>query len=254
MADTYDPKSCNALEKPYYRPVEAALRWCGLIEHEVEIMAKVGSSPVPELTDFPQWPCLRANAEKIYDAMLNGELPFGRDGKKVEADDHVAPNRRTVRHTDLKLWMAQHYPDQKPPFLFDEVERTTHASISVETFQALQAERDALKARLDRAVDVYRSTKEQLGQITAERDALLLSKERLGQVSDPRSEVAHLNVIGGLVTLMLSTSPGGNPQSVFKDQAAIIDALLANFGSHYGIAKRTLEEKFSAANKSLRQV
>ena len=35
---TYNPKSCNALEKSFYTPIEAAIRWCGLLSHEVEIM------------------------------------------------------------------------------------------------------------------------------------------------------------------------------------------------------------------------
>ena len=112
--DTYNEKSCNALEKPYYQPIEAALRWCGLASHESEILKATGDSVLPPVSAFPRWPCLRANAEKILEAMECGELTISRDGRPVPAGDHVARHRRTVRHADLKAWMSKHYPDQKP--------------------------------------------------------------------------------------------------------------------------------------------
>lgn len=72
-----------------------------------------------------------------------------------------------------------------------------------------------------------------------------------------RAETTYLNIIGGLLALMLGKSPAGKPQSVFNDQTAIISALLAHYGegseqkTKQGITKRTLEEKFAAANRSL---
>jgi hypothetical protein len=93
--NNYDEKSCSALEKPYYKPIEAALRWCNLIQHETVILQTVGDELFPPLGAFPQWPCLRANAEKVYDAIINDELPCGRDGKTVSAGDHVRKDRLT---------------------------------------------------------------------------------------------------------------------------------------------------------------
>ena len=61
----YDSKSCSTLAKLYYKPIEAALRWCGLIEHEARILKETGAELFPPMTAFPQWPCLRQNAEKI---------------------------------------------------------------------------------------------------------------------------------------------------------------------------------------------
>jgi hypothetical protein len=117
--DGFNPKSCNALEKPFYRPIEAAIRWCGLIAHEPEIVITIPPDGMPRIGDFPQWPCLHANTEKILDAIRCGEIRHGRDGATVADHDHVAPARVTVRYTDLKEWMERHYPDQKPAFLFD---------------------------------------------------------------------------------------------------------------------------------------
>jgi hypothetical protein len=149
--NNYDVNSCNALERAYYRPIEAALRWCNLIDHEIVILEKTAMRLYPDLADFPQWRCLRVNAEKIVDAIKNEELPYGRDGQTVPAGEQVAAQRMTVRHTDLKKWMDEHYPDQKPKFLFDEVERNTHSAINKDAFIALQADRDSLKTRIDKA-------------------------------------------------------------------------------------------------------
>ncbi len=98
MADGYNEKSCSALEKPYYKPIEVALRWCNLIQHEEDILRATGNALFPDIGAFPQWPCLRANAEKIYDAIQNEGLPHGRDGSTVTPGDHVAKERLTIQH------------------------------------------------------------------------------------------------------------------------------------------------------------
>lgn len=72
-----------------------------------------------------------------------------------------------------------------------------------------------------------------------------------GKPLTPRAETTYLNIIGGLLALMLGKSPAGKAQSVFDNQAAIISALLAHHADKPGIAQRTLEEKFAAANRSL---
>ena len=171
MSDDYNIKSCSAFEKPYYRPIEAALRWCNLIDHEVDILTATGVELFPPLAAFPRWPCLRLNAEIIFDAIQNNELPHGRDGRSV-GDDHVAPHRLTVRHNDLKAWMATHRPDQKPKFLFDEVERTTHTAINKDAFVALQVELAASKVRLGKAEIWAKEKQLEIKQLTDENKSL----------------------------------------------------------------------------------
>jgi len=170
----YDAKSCNALQKPYYRPIEVAIRWCGLVEYEAAILTQLERAGVdiPVAGQFPKWPCLRVNTEKIYDAIAHGEIPCGRDGRTVRPDEQVAQHRRTVRHTDLRVWMAKHYPDQKPEFLFDETERSAHAAINADSFRALQA--DLLAARANFTREEQRREK-----IAKERDALLGERDSL---------------------------------------------------------------------------
>lgn len=251
MTDGYNPKSCNTLEKPFYRPVEAALRWCGLIRHESEILAVLTSGCIiPKAGQFPQWPCLQANTERILDAIRHGDIPHGRDGKTVADSDHVGADRLTVRHTDLREWMAKYYPDQKPAFLFDEIERSTHAAINADSFRALQADRDAARAELEKAKVWAAKTISEMDAMRGERDSLREMVDKANAPSE-RAETTYLNIIGGLLALMLGKSPSGKPQSVFDNQAAIIAALLGHHEGRPGISARTLEDKFAAAKRSL---
>lgn len=172
MINDYNVKSCSALEKPYYRPIEAALRWCNLIEHEADILTKTGIELLPPIAAFPRWPCLRLNAEVIFDAIQNNELPHGRDGRTVGEGYHVATPRITIRHNDLKTWMTIHRPDQKPNFLFDEVERTTHTAINKDAFIALQVENEAAKARLAKAEIWAKEKQLEIKQLADENKSL----------------------------------------------------------------------------------
>ena len=149
--EKYDSNSCNGIERVYYRPIEAALRWCNLIGHEAQILEKMGKEILPPLGMFPQWPCLRLNTEKIWTAIHDCVLPHGVDGRSLALGEAVNEAHITIRHTDLRAWMKEAYPDQKPKFLFDELERSTHHAITADSFRALQANRDALKARIEKA-------------------------------------------------------------------------------------------------------
>lgn len=66
-----------------------------------------------------------------------------------------------------------------------------------------------------------------------------------------RAETTYQNIVGGLLQLMLGHSPSGKAHSVFKDQAAVIEALLAAHGGKPGMSQRTLEERFAAGKRSL---
>lgn len=242
--EAYDAKSCNALEKPYYRPIEAALRWCNLTGHETAILQRAGDKIIPDTGDFPQWPCLRANAERVWDAIQNNALAYGREGVTVRAGEQVAKHRVTVRHADLKAWMAQHYPDQKPAFLFDETERSTHNAINADSFRALQADRDAARARLEKAEEWAKKT---IAEMNAMRSELESFKAQAGQQSVPnaRAETTYLNIIGAMLELMKSPRPGRDSDT------AVIDEIERNYRDKPGISTRTLQEKFAAAKRSL---
>jgi hypothetical protein len=155
-----------------------------------------------------------------------------------------------VSRQHLKDWIAAQFPSDKPAFLFDEVERSTHSAINLDAYQALKADRDGLRARLEKAAEEYR-------KLRSERDQLLVEKQApAAQASPPkplgpRAETSYLNIIGAMVELFVTKSPAGKPHSVFTSRGTVIDALVASYGDRDGISQRGLEEKFAAARKSL---
>lgn len=161
-----EDKNCRHWDKPYYTVAEAAAYWCGVTGRPV----RVNEDGLPE--PDPQNPCLRTRAEWIMDAIDCGEIPCGRGGGP-NLDEHVKPSRRTVRRTDLRQWFRDHRPQSEwPPFLFDEIERSTHASVTIEAAQALQAERDAARAELEKAKARAAETMSQMDAMRGERDSL----------------------------------------------------------------------------------
>ncbi|MBV6827353.1 hypothetical protein [Pseudomonas sp. PD9R] len=241
----------NPHSKTFYRPIDAALRWCNLIRYEAQIVQATWSRPEELASLFPQWPCLHAAIEKIYDAVRNGELTYGCLGISVPKGSDVEPFQLTIRHSDLRHWMQVYYPDQKPGFLF-ESGRDAHQKVSIGTFLALQADRDTLLRELNTLQHHLQDILVDLRAIGLERDDLKAMVKTHGQLSE-RSELTYQNIIGALLNLFLDQSPAGHPLSVFKSQSAIVDAVIARYSEVPGLSKRTLDEKFAAANRNLKK-
>jgi hypothetical protein len=247
----YSRHSCNPHAKTFYRPIDAALRWCNLMAYETQILEVAWPSLMMLKTAFPQWPCLHANIEKIFDAIQHGELPYGCLGIPIAIGTHIDYLQLTVRHNDLKLWMSRYYPEQKPAFLFEKPFEQQE-TIRIGTYLALQADRDALQLQVKNIKAAHQQLLDELEAVGLERENIHHLLKANSKVSD-RSETAYLHIIGAMVNLFLDHSPSGKPHSVFRSQAAIVDALTAHHKNLSGLSKRTLDEKFAAAKRSLSQ-
>ncbi|MEN1775821.1 hypothetical protein AAIH35_30775, partial [Pseudomonas aeruginosa] len=107
------------LSKVFYRPIEAAIRWAGLLRYKASILASIASPRcLPQTLDCPRWNECRLYSERIYDGILNSELPFGKNGITLNDPELVSSPDLTIRHVDLKRWMRTHYPEHRPGFLF----------------------------------------------------------------------------------------------------------------------------------------
>lgn len=238
------------ISKVFYRPIEASIRWAGLLRYEQVILASISSSRnLPQSLDCPRWGELQLCTDRIYDGILNGELPFGRDGITTHDTELMDSPDLTVRHVDLKCWMRQHYPEQRPGFLFSRSERIAHPFITLETGQAMLVERMALKSALDQY-------KRQLLELQEKHDALLKQSTVIPAcaqcpISD-RAEATYLHIIGVMVELMLGRSPSGTPYSSFNSQEAIANAMIAHHSDLMGITERTLQAKFAQARRKMR--
>lgn len=173
------PPSSGPQAKVFYRPIEAAIQWAGLSRFERRILdVAKGMNRLPEHPELARWPQLRLNAERIYDALLHLDLPYGKNGITSNDPALLDDPSLTIRHVDLKAWMIRFYPDQRPAFLFDVFERHLHPAVSVDAVQALVMDREALKLQLVDRVQAW--------------DALY-------------------DIVGGLLTLLLGKSPNGVP-------------------------------------------
>lgn len=239
----------SPVSKVFYRPIEASIRWAGLLRYQQLILASI-SSPrdLPQVMDFPRWNELRLYTERIYDGILNRELPFGQSGITRNDTALLDHPDLTVRHVDLKRWMRLHYPEHRPGFLFCRSERIVHPVITMETGQAMLVERQAMQSALEQS-------RRQLHDLQAQHKALLKQSSEAPActkrpISD-RAEATYLNIIGGMLNLMLGRSPSGTPYSSFKTQEAVVTALVAHHSGAMGIAERTLNGKFATARRRL---
>lgn len=244
------PNGYNPDAKAYYRPIEAAIRWSGLIRFEREILDMLGHRKMPDPDDFPKWPRLRLNTERLFDAIINHDLPCGMNGVTIRGRPPDDDPQLTVRHVDLKTWMVRFYPEHKPSFLFCPLERKLFAGISVDAVRAVLADRAALKAQLEHCTAKYQQLHREHEALAHDYQSLSAAAPHREAMSD-RGEMTYLNIVGGLLDLLLGQSPAGHPYSSFRTQESVISALIAHHAGRLGISARTLQSKFAAARRHL---
>ncbi|WP_405222206.1 hypothetical protein [Lentisalinibacter sediminis] len=67
----------------------------------------------------------------------------------------------------------------------------------------------------------------------------------------PRAKATYERIIGGLLE-MLTGEINGKPNSVFRNQEAIVSHLVDKYGGRDGISERNLDQKFADARKRLK--
>jgi hypothetical protein len=172
--------------------------------------------------------------------------------RKSRADqEHVAAERRHISRQHLKDWIAAQFPSDKPAFLFDDIERNTHTAINKDAYQALQAERDGLRARLEKAADEYR-------KLRSERDELVLSKKqnslnRLKPAKDLglRAETTYLNIIGGMLALFMMKSPAGKATFGFQQPSVCDRSRCSPTSRNPGIYRTDSEKNLQPPKRAL---
>lgn len=254
MTKPWETDSCEHVQSYYtiYPVPAAAALWCGIPPTEVEEHLNTATQVHRAIYRHPYIKCLEPRCRAIHEAIEKGVLLVSREnGKSFDgSQENVAPERRHVSRQNLKEWIAREFPSDKPAFLFDEVERNTHTAINADTFRALQADRDALAARLKKAKTEYQKLRQEKDDLERINQSLQAMTEKMSTPGE-RAETTYLNIIGALLGLMLSRSPAGKPYSSFDSQAAVISALLGNYPGKTGIAARTLEGKFAEAHRVL---
>ncbi len=203
MKKPWEIDSCEHVQSYYtiYSVPLAAALWCGIPPSESQEYLDASTQVHRAVYRHPYIPCLEPRCRAIHEAIEKGALPVSREkGKSFDGStDHVAPERRHVTRQDLKEWIAREFPADKPAFLFDEIERNTHAAYNADAFQALQADRDALKARLDKAEEGKRT-------IIAERDSLLGERNSLRALVDKGLTATERNTLLTIIAALCDYS------------------------------------------------
>ena len=183
MKKPWENDNCEHVQS-YYTiypvPVAAAL-WCGIPLNEIQEHLDASTQVHRAIYRHPYIKCLEPRCRAMHEAIEKGALLVSREnGKSMDGSKvHVAPERRHVTRQDLKEWIAREFPSDKPEFLFDEIERKTHAAINADAFRALQADRDALKARIDKAAEWAKTIMAERNTLLGERDSLRAKVEKM---------------------------------------------------------------------------
>jgi hypothetical protein len=157
---------CEQIKSYYsiYSVPQAAALWCGVPQNQLNEHLSKATQISRGVWALDYMECLAPRCRAIHEAIDKDLLPACRENGFV-VQEHIAPERRHIRREDLKVWIAKAFPDSKPSFLFDAVERSTHSAINADSFKALQADRDAGKLENEKLRKLNQ-------ELSSERDGL----------------------------------------------------------------------------------
>lgn len=238
--------------KSSYHPIDAAILWCELADHEDEILQVDLSQPGSLRKHFPQWPNLHDHVECIYDAILSGELPASYLGQPITSDSHVHRVYYSIRRTDLLVWFVRSLPDQRPAFLF--AQNADHSGcVSLNAHLAKQAELDFALTSLEQLQQTYAAVADEMAALSTLNDKLKARLDSLGIPSET-SETVQNRLIGAMLETTLGKNQNGKQQSIYSSQAALVQAILLRFPGVEGLSKSTIDRRFAEARRLIAQV
>ncbi|MBF8740711.1 hypothetical protein [Pseudomonas guariconensis] len=237
--------------KSCYHPIDAAILWCNLTDHTAEILQVEISHSGELLKHFPQWPCLHFNVERIYDAIASEELPATFLGGPITPNDNAGRVYWSIRRSDLRAWFALNHPEEKPEFLFPK--NIDHLEcVSLIAYLAVQAERDFQIREYENLRQAYDSVVEEMAAYKRQEHDFAERLDAIAPASEASASVHH-TIIGALLAVMLDKSKSGQPRSIYRTQAAVVDAITSLFPGVSGLSKRTLDRKFAQARRLFAQ-
>ena len=230
MADMND--SCSILQATHsiYSVPEAAALWCRVskerVQYELSHASSIGESTALGRATLrhSSIPCLEVRIRAMHMAIDEGKLPACYENGKKNTD-HIAYERRHVYGQDLKEWANCLVPGERPVFLFDEIERTTHAAINADTFRALQAELGLCRAETERAKSRWDERNKEHEALLGERDALRAMVDDLSAKlkANENTEIIRLQRTLGALVLGLAKKPGSLSNNGIPNVSSIVE-------------------------------
>jgi len=146
--------------------------------------------------------------------------------------------------------MEKAFPNEKPAFLFDDIERSSHTAISADAYRALKAEHDKLEKRLENAKSEFKKLHEEKDGIERERDSLKAMVEKMGAPGE-RAESTYQNIIAALLDYIAGNLPGIETHPSFTSESKLIEAIDDHYRGYGGLSKSNLSRKFPEAKRAL---
>lgn len=160
---------CNVYEYDCFPILDGLLLWCG-VDREMldEIRKEVQSEDI--IYRHPQIPCLERKSRVIDRAIRNGEVRAVREhgeGGEIEKDhnsniildyqgkpkiDLVAKHRRHFWLKDLKQYISDYHPQEKPKTLFSDDERKPILTLSEYQQKLLEAQNEITQLKIDLSI------------------------------------------------------------------------------------------------------
>ena len=235
MTDSWKNDNCAAVKARYalYSVAHAAALWCGISDDLIEQVLKE-ASPVSEtglgrcIVSHPDATCIEPRCQAIAEAIESGLLPHYREnGKLVDTGEHAAYERWHVSGRALKIWIEEEFPNDKPAFLFDDIERNSHSSINADAYRTLKADHYALKIRVDNADEDLKSLRLEKETIESDRNALQLIIDKRDDLNKSLSTKARHTMLVIIAALCKEANIDYSQRGV----ANTIQYLTENIGS-----------------------
>ncbi len=146
--------------------------------------------------------------------------------------------------------MEKAFPNEKPAFLFDDIERSSHTAISADAYRGLKAEHDTLKKRLENAKSEYKKLRDEKDAIESERNSLKATVDKMGAPGE-RAETTYQNIIAALLDFIAGKLPGIEKHPSFTSEAKLIEAIASHYRGYSGLSQSNLSRKFPEAKRAL---
>ena len=251
MSSSWRTDNCENIRshlKKFTIPQAAAL-WCQIPPAEVESELQMAREISEGVVRSQNVPCLEERCLVLQEVIDRGELFVCRENDersiKISSVERVAYKRRRLKIQDLREWMGIAFPNDKPPFLFDEIEQKTHPAITIQAYQSKVAEVEGLQFKLKQAEEQNAATQNRYVELEKEL-SLQNAKFEKADEPGPRATTSYLNIIGALNQLLLVD------HNTTRNQSSIISKILETYPNKPpGLSNRNLEKIFAEAKRHL---
>lgn len=268
---------CSIIDYEVIPLPEAALLWCGVKHNELNEEMKFLTPISQSIYSHPYIPCLEKKTRVLTTAVNNGILRAVREhGEGGENGDHVAYGRRHFWIKDLKQFISENYPNDRPKTIFHDEELKPIVDIAEyermsKEYQKLLAENTNLKTALSSAESKIRDSELALQsmaiQVQQAKSAQQDTEERLEKGREHYKELLekykklkiipddNLNLDNSLYLLGEILNAVKSKTKKWTQGDLIDDILLKRQNQNktaQGLEKRKIEDYFSAANKKLK--